>query len=347
VQKGGDAWTEPATYIGNGPYVLKTWDHQNRMTFEANANYHKGAPPIKTVENSMIVEPAVAFASYRNGELDVVGVQREDLPAVNGDQQLKQEYQRFPGSCTNYVGFNLKKAPFDKPAVRKAFSAALDREDYVRNVLGDIGLPAGQFLPPKFPGYYEDLKVQKFDAAAAKKFLADAGFPDGRGFPETKFSYTSTARNKTQIEALIDQFRRTLGVTLTADPVEARAFTAMTKQQDTTPAVFRLGWCQDYPDPQDWYTTVFHSKATISHTGWANAEFDKLTEQADVEQDKNKRNDLYKKAAQILLDDAPVAFLNHTVASRLVKSYVSGLPQNPLDYYAGQSNLYGMKILKH
>ncbi len=277
VEKGGEKWTEPATYIGNGPYVLKTWDHQNRIVFETNANYYRGAAPLKTIDLVMINEPAVSFAAYRNGELDVVGVQKEDLPAVNGDAQLKQQYQRFPGSCTAYVGFNNKRAPFDKLQVRKAFSAALDRKDFVENVLGGIGLPAGQFLPPDFPGRYDDLKEQKLDVAAAKKALADAGYADGKGLPELKFTYASNARTKTRVEALAEQFKRNLGVEVIPDPVESRAFSAMTKTPDTTPQMYLLSWCQDYPDPQDWYTTVFHSSASVSHTSWKNADFDKLT----------------------------------------------------------------------
>jgi oligopeptide transport system substrate-binding protein len=295
----------------------------------------------------MISEPAVAFAAYRNGELDIVGVQKEDLPAVNADAQLKQQYRRYPGSCSTYIGFNTKKAPFDKVGVRKAFAAAFDRNDYVTNVLGGIGLPSGQFLPPNFPGRYDDLKEQKFDAASAKKMLADAGYADGKGLPEIKFSYSSNARNKTRVEALADQLKRNSGVEVLPDPVEARAFTALTKSQDTTPQMYLLGWCQDYPDPQDWYSTVFHSSATVSHTGWKNADFDKLVEAADVEQDKKKRDDGYKKAAQILIDEAPVAFLYYSVASILVKPYVAGLLENPLEYFEGQSNLENFKILKH
>ncbi|HEU5316160.1 MAG TPA: peptide ABC transporter substrate-binding protein [Chloroflexota bacterium] len=347
IEKGGEKWTEPATYIGNGPYKLVTWQHQDRMAFEANPNYHKGAPPLKNVELAMINEPAVAFAAYKNGELDVVGVQAEDMPAVNGDAQLKQQYQRYPGSCSYYVGMNTKIAPFDKAPVRKAIGASFNRQSFVDNVLGGIGLPSEQFLPPKFPGYYDDLKGQKFDAAGAKKLLADGGFADPKSFPQVKFTYSSNARNKVRVEALVNMLQQNLGITVLADPVESRAFTALTKDQATTPPMYLLGWCQDYPDPQNWYSTVFHSRASVSHTGWKNAEFDKLVEQGDVEQDKAKRNDAYKKAAQILIDDAPVAFLYYGVVSRLVKPHVQGLPQNPLDYFEGQSNLFNVKIGKH
>jgi oligopeptide transport system substrate-binding protein len=347
VTKGGERWTEPATYVGNGPYVVKTWDHQNTIVFEANPNYYRGAVPVRRVEYVMITEPAVSFASYRNGELDLAAIQREDLPAVTGDAQLKAQYQRYPGSSTFYVGFNTKQAPLNKVPLRKAFAAALDRNDFVENVLGGIGLSAEQFVPPRFPGSYEDLKGQKTDVAQAKKWLADAGYPDGKGFPELKFSYGASARSKTRIEALVDQLHRNLGVTLLADPVEGRAYSALFKDPATTPPVFLLGWTQDYSDPQDWYTTIFHSKSTIGHTAWTNAEFDKACEQADVELDPKKRSDLYKRAAQLLVDEAPVAFLFHTVVSRVVQPYVSGMPQNPLDYFEGQSNLMDLKILKH
>ncbi|NBT19131.1 MAG: hypothetical protein EBT00_10220 [Proteobacteria bacterium] len=100
VTKGGETWTEPATYVGNGPYILTQWEHQNRMQFKANAKFNTGAPPIETVDYAMINEPAVAFAAYLNNELDATGVQREDKARVDGDPVLSKEFHQFAGSCT-------------------------------------------------------------------------------------------------------------------------------------------------------------------------------------------------------------------------------------------------------
>ena len=131
------------------------------------------------------------------------------------------------------------------------------------------------------------------------------------------------------------------------NPVEAKAYTASTKKLETTPQMFRLGWCQDYPDPQDWYTTVFDSKSTVSHTGWKNDQFDKLVRDADVQQDAKKRDDEYKQAGQILIDDAPVAFHYHDVSDFLVKPYLTGCKFTPLDYYTCQSTIMQAKIAPH
>jgi oligopeptide transport system substrate-binding protein len=339
------AWTEPATYVGNGPYILTEWEHQNRMAFNANPSFYRGAPPIGRVEYAMINEPAVAFAAYLNGELDVTGVQIEDRPRVTSDPTLSAEFQQFAGSCTNYVGMNLARKPFDDTRVRRAISFGLDRSSYVRNILGGQGLPARQFLPPGFPGHYEfELEEQVYNPAVGRALLAEAGYPNGRGLPPIKFGYSSNARTKSRVEAITAQLQSALGVTLEADPIESRAYTAALKEPSTTPQIFLIGWCQDYPDPQNWYSTVWHSKSAIQHSAWSNPEFDFLTQTADTNPDVALRRELYLKAAQILLNDVPGAMLNHTVGWRLVKSRVKGTRPDPLEYFLGAGDLYNLTI---
>jgi oligopeptide transport system substrate-binding protein len=349
VEKGGEKWTEPATYIGNGPFILKTWEHQVKLVYESNPNYRLGAPTIKTWTEVMINDATVAFTAYRNNELDVVGVGSGELPVVQADAQLSKEYVRQPGTCTFYLGFNTNIKPFDNMKVRQAIAQAVDREVFVKNIQQGLGIPAYQFLPPGFPGYYPDLQVWKLDAAAAKKTLADAGFPDGKGLPELKFTYSSSPRNQSRAEFFQQQLKDNLGVTLKLDPVEAKAFSAMVKKIETTPMMYFLGWCQDYPDPQDWYTTVYLSTSTIGHTGWKNAEFDKLCQQADIFAgcDKAKRDELYKKAAQLLVTEAPHVNVYHDVTSMVVKPWVIGWTSTPLDYYFSSITIMDVKILKH
>lgn len=347
VEQGGQRWTEPATYVGNGPYVLRSWDPQNSMSFEANPYYHRGAPRLKAVRLAMIKQPAAELAAYGNGELDVMAVRRDDLEVVDSDSQLKQQHQRFAGNGSFYVGFNARQAPFDNMLVRKAFAAAINRQDFVNSVLGGLALPAGQFVPPRFPGYFASLNEQKFDPVQARSWLALAGFADARTMPPVRFMYVAVAPGKARIDALVEQLKRHLSVDVVPEAVEARVFTTLMKSQDTTPQLFLHGWGQDYPHPQNWYSTVFHSQATVSHTGWESPDFDRWVQQADVELDQSKRTEAYKKAAQVLVDEAPVAFLFHAVTSRLVKPHVSGLTQNPLEHFAGQSTLEQLRILKH
>jgi len=266
---------------------------------------------------------------------------------VQNDAKLKDQFQLQPGTCTFYIGFNTTKKPFDNVKVRRAFAMGFDKTSYVKNILKGLGIPADQFLPPGFPGYYKDLKPLAFDATAAKKELSDAGFPNGQGLPEIKFGYSASPQGQQRAEFLQAQWKTNLGVDVKLDPVEAKAYTASTKKLETTPQMFRLGWCQDYPDPQDWYTTVFDSKSTVSHTGWKNDQFDKLVRDADVQQDAKKRDDEYKQAGQILIDDAPVAFHYHDVSDFLVKPYLTGCKFTPLDYYTCQSTIMQAKIAPH
>src|SRR5216110_1175402 len=176
VTKGGDKWTEPATYIGNGPFKLTEWKHNEKMVYERNDNYRKKIQ-IKTITKVMINESAVAFAAYRNNELDITGVGPTDLRTVEGDAELKAQTVDVGGSCTIYVGFNNARAPFDDAKVRLALSKSFDRVAYINDV-AKIGKAAdkGGFIPPGMPGYDASDDNQKFDPAAAKQLLSQSKY---------------------------------------------------------------------------------------------------------------------------------------------------------------------------
>lgn len=337
-------WTEPATYVGNGPYKLASWDHQNRMTFNANPGYLT-PPLISSVDLAMINEPAVAFAAYLNDELDATGYQREDKPKVESDPKLKAQSYETPSPLVYYLGFNTQKPPFDNQKVRAAFSYGLDRIGFVRDILGGQGYPARQFVPPGSPGHFDyELEEQVFNPTIGQQLLADAGFPGGKGLPDLKWTYASSARMKSRVEALTSDLKKNIGVDIALDPVEPKAYTALVKKPETTPQMFFLGWQQDYPDPQDWYSIVFKSNSTVTHVGWKNVEYDKLCDQADAEQDPAQRRALYQQAAQILINDYPVAFLYFAIGWSLVKPRVQGYKPIPGEYFFGERQLATLKI---
>jgi oligopeptide transport system substrate-binding protein len=345
IAAAGERWTEPGTYVGNGPYVLAEWDHQQRMRFTANPRFHPAPPPIAAVEYAIIPEPAVAFAAYLNGELDVVGVQRQDRPVIDGDRELRAQFHQYPGSSTFYVGFNTTRAPFDNHKVRAAFSFAFDRTGFVRTILGGQGVPARQFVPPGFPGRFDvELEEQTFNPLVGQRLLAEAGFPAGRGLPPIAFGYSADARTKVRIEALTEQLRQHLGVAVQPEPIEPRAYAAALKEMATTPQMFMLAWRPDYPDPRSWYSTVFHSQSAIQHSGYSNPEFDRLVELADAEPDPDARREQYRQAAQILINDVPVAFLYHSVQWVLVRSRVQGFREDPMEYFLGEHDLYNLRL---
>jgi oligopeptide transport system substrate-binding protein len=336
VEAGGEDWTTHRTgryYIGNGPYVLKEYNPPEIMRFEANPNYRLGAPKVKELRAYFANDGAIAFEAYKKGELDVHTLATDDFQTAKNDPGLSKELVQVAGNCTFYIGFNVQKPPFDNVKVRQAFAQAFDRQEYVDEIANGLGKPALSFIPPEHPGHAPDIKMYEFNADAARKTLADAGFPNGQGLPEVKLTYSATPRNKTRFEWIQAQLRANLGVRAQLDPVESSAYTALLKNPRTTPQVFFLGWCQDYPDPQNWLTTVFHSTSTVTHVGWKNQEFDTLTKQADAEPDPAKRMQMYHQAHEVLVREAPVVFLYWDVANYLIKPYVQGMREhvNPQD----------------
>jgi oligopeptide transport system substrate-binding protein len=350
VEAGADWWYDAENYIGNGPFKLVEWDHDNRMVWEPNENYNGPLGPVKLqrIEMAMITEAQVAFEAYKNGELDQVGVVAEYLQEVQGDPTLSAELKDESPRYSFYLGYNTQIAPFDNKTVRQAFSYALDRESYVRDVLGGIGLPAYTFIPPGIPGHLEGEQPYAFDPAKAKEVLAEAGFPNGEGLPQIKLTYAQTAIGQTRMEWLANQIRTNLGIEVQLDPVDPNAYSSLFDSPETTPQMFLLGWGPDFPDPQNYYSTVFKTgTSSAARTGFSSKEFDELTEQADREADPQKRLDLYKQANDILLDEAPVTFLYYSQPKVLTKPYVKGVsPEDttPLDFFPGSYNLPNVEV---
>ena len=344
VTKGGDKWTEPATFIGNGPFKLTEWKHNEKLVFERNDNYRTPAK-LKKWTKVMINEGAVAFAAYRNNELDAVGISAEDLRAVDSDPDLKAQVRDVPGSSTYYYGFNAKRAPFTDPKVRLAFAKAIDRQAYITDVV-KIGAPAESFIPPGQPGYDKDDHAQKFDPAAAKANLAASSFVGKPELQGIKFTYSASARGKTRIEWAQQQWKTNLGIEVIPDPVAGTTFSQLNKKAETTPALFFLGWGADYPDQQDWLTTVFLSNSSVTHVGYNNPEFDKLVRAADKEPNATKRDDTYRQASRILSKDAPVAFLFYSATKYLLKPYVKGLTDTAIDSEFGIFDITNISVTK-
>ena len=347
VTKGGDKWTEPVTYIGNGPFKMTEWKHSEKFVFERNDNYRKPAK-LKKWTRVMINEGAVAFAAYRNNELDVTGVGAEDLRTVEGDPDLKAQVQDAGALATFYYGFNITKPPFDDNNLRLAFSKSFDRAAYMRDVQ-KIGKPAeGGFIPPGMPGYDATDTTQKFDVAEAKK-LFDAAKPASKdALKGLKFTYSSSARTKTRVEWVTQQWKTNLGVDIALDPVDRTAYTALVKQAATTPQLFSLGWIADFPDQQNWHTTVWISKTGVSgsRTGYNNPEFDKLVRAADKEADTAKRDAGYLAAGKMLSKDAPAAWIYYDATKYLKKPWVKGVVNSSADAVLGQFKIAEIFVTK-
>jgi oligopeptide transport system substrate-binding protein len=311
--------------------------------------------PSYTLEYQYITDSAVAFEAYKSDEFDIVPLAAEDLATIKADPDLNQQAMIYPGSCTFAVMFHQLKEPFTDPEVRKAFSYALDREGWVNDVLQGLGSPALTWIPPGFPGFKEGETRYGFDPEKAKQTLADAGYTvengvltkDGKSYP-IKLTFSDSPRNRTRYEWLAAKWKDIFGLDLPLDPVESTTYTNLTKDVNTAPQMFILGWCADYPDPQNWLSVYWKTGAFGERIGFTNPDMDKIMSEADAELDQTKRMDEYQQAQDMLVEGAYVAFMWNNVNSYLVKPWVQGLVTTPMDSgWSGDNDPLSITIQPH
>ena len=331
ITEGGDQWWNSSVWhVGNGPWVLQNLEPFVRAHFVPNTNYW-GEIAKSEFEYSYIVDSAVAFEAYKNNEFDIIGAAAEDIEVIKTDATLSQELMQFPGACTYAVMFHQLKEPFTDQKVREAFAHAYDREAWVRDVLSGLGSPALTWIPPGFPGFDPDEDRWGFDPEAAKQAIADSSYGSIEALPPIKLTFSDSPRNRTRYEWLAAQWNEVLGVEVSLDPVEATTYTALTKDVATAPLAFILGWCADYPDPQNWLSVYWKTGAFGERIGFSNAEFDAMVDKADVELDPEVRMQLYMDAQRHLVSLAPVAFAWNNQLNYLVKPWVTGIVTTPQD----------------
>jgi oligopeptide transport system substrate-binding protein len=224
--------------------------------------------------------------------------------------------------------------------VRMALGMALDRPQIINEVLKRPGKPAFTLQPEGIVGRRPDLWPRD-DVAAAKKLLADAGYPEGRGFPEITFTYNTSAQWKPLAEYLQQRWKETLGINVKLDSMEFAVFLKWRRGDDWTQRgdLFRGGWFSDYEDSNNWYNVLWDSQSDplAFNLGWKNDQYDALVRQAAGERDGAKRESLYSQAEEILAKEYPAIPTFHYTMRTLVKPNVQGyeparvLGVSPLD----------------
>ncbi|HET6443614.1 MAG TPA: peptide ABC transporter substrate-binding protein [candidate division Zixibacteria bacterium] len=331
ITEGGPNWWNSSKYhVGNGPYVLQSLEPFVRGNFVPNEFYWDGVGNLD-IEFSYLTDTAVAFQAYRNDEFDIIILAAEDLATVKVDPVLSTEAVIFPGSCTFDLEFHQLKEPFNDRKVRQAFAMALDREAWVRDVYKGLGTPTLTFIPPGYPGYQEGETRWAYDPEAALQAIAESSYGSVENLPPIIDTFGDTPRNRVRHEWLVAKWNEVLGVDIELNPVEPTTYTALTKDIETAPQMYILGWCADYPDPQNWLSVYFRSTGFVQDIGYSNPEFDALVDQADTTVDPEVRMELYRQAQDLLVEDSPVVFMRNNVNSYLVKPWVTGIVTTPQD----------------
>jgi oligopeptide transport system substrate-binding protein len=325
VEKYGLKWTEPENILTLGPYSLSSWRHHEAILLTKNPRYWGEKPKVEFVKMIMNENPTSALALYESGELDYVdgsSIPVLEIPRLRLLPDFATQLQ-FRG---NYIAFNVKKPPFDNPLVRKAFSAAIDRDSMV-NLTQGAGIPATSWIPKGMLGYAPNIGIT-FNPDRAKAWLSEAGYPDGRGFPKVTFLYPDVTNNRIIAEALQSMWKKHLGVGVELSNQEWKVY--LSTINTDPPEIHRAGWGADFPDPHN-FMNLFECNSGNNRTQWCNHKYDELVEKAAQETDPEKRKELYDKAQEILTEgDTPIAPFLNSIQQSMAKPYVAGLKPNPL-----------------
>ena len=325
VEANGDAWcTQPDTFVCNGPYMISDWIPSERIVLSKNPNYVGGWDSSKIVSDTitllLLEDSSAAYAAYNSGEAQLIkDVPTDEIPSLTKAEDGGDFYvDTILG--TYYISLNDQKEPFTDPNVRKALSLAIDR-DYVANtIMQGTYTPAYNLVGPGIVDengmFYDNANGGKtyisddYDAnlEEAKKLLADAGYPNGEGFPTIEYS-TNDAGYHTPVAEYVQQAWGELGITVNINKVEWASFTPMRRAGDYD--VSRNGWVMDYNDPSN-MIELFTTTNGNNDGKYSNPEFDAAVEASKVA-DKSVHFQKLHEAEDILMADAaciPVAYYN-------------------------------------
>ena len=343
VEANGDAWcTSPDTYVCNGPYMITEWTPSERIVLTKNPNYVGGWDNSKIVSDSitllLLEDSSASFAAYNSGEAVLIkDVPTDEIPSLTKAEDGGDFYvDTILG--TYYVSLNLKRDAFKDAKVRKALSLAIDR-DYVANtIMQGTYSTADSIVGPGIVdenGYFHDNGNAPYisadyeaNLAEAKKLLAEAGYPNGEGYPTIEYSCNDAGYHVPLAEYL-QQAWGDLGITLTISKMEWSSFTAARRAGEYD--VARNGWVMDYNDPSN-MLDLFCSGNGNNDGKYSNPEFDAAIEASRVADVSEHFAQLHK-AEDIVMEDTgclPIAYYNDYW---LQSSSLKGTWHSPYGYW--------------
>lgn len=332
IEEFGDKWTNVDNIVCNGPFVLNEHVPQSYISCTKNENYwDKDNVSLDEVIYYASEDANTNYNMYIAGELDWnPSTSTEQMGAA----KMRNDFQPGPQLATAYYIFHCQKAPFDNPKVRAAFSYAVDRDGMVENILQAGQLPCWGMVPP-MEGYdalefpfddYEDATEK------AQELLAEAGYPNGTGFPEVEILYNVNESNRKVAEALQQTWKEVLNVNCKLDNKEWGTF--LSTRDSGQFQLARSGWTGDYQDPNT-FLDMFVTGAGMNAGDYSNPEYDALIKKAANMKAGAERFAVLKQAEEILIneDHAIVPFYFYASSNMIDTTKWGGWYNNTINYH--------------
>jgi oligopeptide transport system substrate-binding protein len=325
-------WTRLGHFVGDGPFMLKEWIPQEKLSVVRNPRYWDAAH-VKLDEVDFIPTEDLSAEErmFRSGQLD----KTQEIPTAKIDTYQKEHPELLhidPYLGVYFYRINVSRPPMGDKRIRKALALGIDRESLIKNVIHGGELPAYAMSPPDDNGYTARAKITG-TLDDARKLLAEAGYPGGKGMPPVQVLYNTSANNKQIAEAIQEMWRRNLGVESELQNEEWKVY--LDDQHSHNYQVERTGWIADYADPNV-FLEIFESTNGNNDTTWASPEYDRVFHEAMAAGDNAKRYEKYQRLDEILVDECPIIPIYYYTRPYLMSTRVKGTWPNPLDIHPFQ-----------
>lgn len=322
VEKYGKEYgTAPDKAVYNGPYTLEKWSKNEELILEKNEEYwNKDEIKMDTVNISIIPDPSTQVGMFENGELDYVEIPSEQVANY-------PDAKKYLTGGVEYLQFNLENNEyFGNENFRKAMSAAIDREEYVKMALGGNGTPAERFVLPELTGtestYGEDFPLsvfsEKSDKEKAKEYLDAAmkelGVSDASEITITLSCSDSEASRKCA-EVIQEQMRQNLGITVEVEQVASKQYWANWAEDNF--GLMMGGFSPDYSDPNT-FLELFITGNTSNHSNYSSPEYDENMKISQTTLDAQERYEAMAKAEAVLCEELPIIPIDYSEKSYMV-----------------------------
>jgi len=330
VQKWGDDWIKPGHLVGNGAYQLAEWRINDRIRMVKNPFYWDAAHVGMTSIDALPIHLAnTAFNFYAAGQADL-SMDKGLVPlALLNDLRTRPDFHSAPFLGTYFVRFNVTRPPFKDARVRRALSLVIDKRLIVDKITRAGEVPAESFVPPGAAGYQPPPGPGR-NPDEARRLLAEAGYPGGKGFPLVTYLYSEGELNEAIAVELQSMFRRELGINIALQRQEWKVYLNSMNNLDFD--LCRSSWVGDYDDPNT-FLDMFVSGGGNNDSGFADPAYDALIAGAAREVNPARRFDILRKAETILVSqEAPICPLYFYVGIQFYNGdRLGGIAANLLD----------------
>jgi oligopeptide transport system substrate-binding protein len=296
------SWTRPENFVGNGPFTLAEWRPNQYIRVAASPTYwDRETVRLEEVYFFAVEDSNTEKRMFDSGLLHLTStVPTNDIPVLREERPDIIHIDDYLG--TYFYRLNVTREPLNNPLVRKALSYAMDREAIVERVALGEQKPASTFVPPGFTGYRSPEGVSH-DPDRARALLAEAGYPDGEGFPELYLLFNTSEGHRKIAEAVVAMWNDVLGINLQLENKEWKVY--LDAQSHLDYDISRAGWIGDYMDPIT-FLEMFTTGNGNNDTGWSDPRYDDLINRAFRSETETEHFELLREAESILMEALPV-----------------------------------------